>query len=200
MREFILKASKAFTSAFNLNDLPSAGRMDVVCRCVSNAIFVSNVIRGNTNFHTILEGPARPPKLISFFGKHLEEIAPDERKIASIIKNALKLGLNLKKNEERIVSPGVEVAKKGFGGLIEKKRKTHQLIYLHPKGTDIHEFDFKEDICFVLGDHRGLPKNAERLLDRLGAVRISVGRPVYLSSHVVVICQNELDRRATESA
>lgn len=195
MREFILKASKAFTTPFDLNNLPAAGRMDVVCRCVSNAIFVSNLIRGDTVFHAVLEGPARTPRLISFFGKDLEGISPDERKIAAIIKNALILGLNLKKDEKRTVSPGVEVSKKGFEKLIEEKMKTHQLVYLHPKGNDICEFDFDEDICFVLGDHIGLPKNSARMLDKLGAVRVSVGRPVYLSSHVIVICQNELDRR-----
>jgi tRNA (pseudouridine54-N1)-methyltransferase len=196
MREFILKATKAVTVSFDLNDLPAAGRMDVVCRCVSNALFVSNVIRDDTIFHVALEGPSKPPRLISFYGKDIEGIAPDERNIASKIKTALHLGMDLKKDEELEISPGFKIANRSFEKLVEKRRKTHQLVYLHPKGVDIRKFEFKKDVCFILGDHHGIPKNIERLLDRLNAERVSIGKPLYLSSHVIIVCQNELDRKS----
>jgi len=196
MREFVLKASKAFTVPFDLNDLPEAGRMDVVCRCVSNALFISNVIRGDTIFHVVLEGPPNPPRLISFYGKDIEGIAPDERGIASRIKTALHLGRDLEKDEEMKISPGFKIANRSFERFVEKERVTYQLIYLHPKGVDIRKFEFKKDICFIVGDHRGIPKKTERLLDRLNAEKVSIGKPLYLSSHVIAICQNELDRRS----
>jgi tRNA pseudouridine-54 N-methylase len=47
----------------------------------------------------------------------------------------------------------------------------------------------------VLGDHKGLPKKTESLLERIGAEKVSVGKITYLASHVIVICHNELDRR-----
>jgi len=196
MREFILKASKAATVPFNLNDLPAAGRMDVVCRCISNALFVSNVIRDDTVFHAELGGPTKPPRLISFYGSEIESMAPDERNVASKISLALKSGMNLKRNEEKEALPGIRIASKSFEKFIEEKMGTTQLIYLHPEGMDIRRFDLKKDVCFVLGDQKGLPKNTERLLDRLNIARVSIGGPLYLSSHVVVVCQNELDRRA----
>ena len=195
MREFILKASKAFTSPFNLNDLVGSGRIDLVCRCISNAFFVSEAIRKDVCFHAILEGPREPPKLISFFGSELKNISPDEKSIASLIRRALKAGLGLKKGEEKFVSSGIKVAKKSFEELIKEKAKSCQLIYLYPKGKDIREFEFREDFCFVLGDQKGLPKKTESLLERVGAEKVSVGKITYLASHVIVICHNELDRR-----
>ncbi|MEM5836413.1 MAG: tRNA (pseudouridine(54)-N(1))-methyltransferase TrmY [Candidatus Aenigmatarchaeota archaeon] len=195
MREFILKASKAFTRPFNLNDLAGSGRIDLVCRCISNAFFISEAIRKDVRFHAVLEGPPKPPKLISFFGENLKRITPDERNIGAWINKAVNLGLDLEKNEERIVGDGIKVSKKSFEELVKEKAKETQLIYLNPKGIDIREFEFEKNVCFVLGDHKGLPKNTERLLDRIGAKRISVGKLTYLASHVIVICHNELDRK-----
>ena len=67
MREFILRASKTVTNPnyINLNDLPGAGRLDLVCRCVTNALFISNDMRRDTIIHVVLEGPNYPPKTVS---------------------------------------------------------------------------------------------------------------------------------------
>lgn len=195
MREFIIKASKAFTRPFNLNDLPGSGRMDLVCRCISNAFFISEAIRKDVCFHAVLEGPTKPPKLISFFGKDLKRVTPDERNIAAWINKALNLGIDLKKGEEKRVADGIIVANKSFEELVKEKARESQLIYLHPRGKDIRDVEFGKNVCFVLGDHKGLPNKSEKLLDRIGAERISVGKLTYLSSHVIIICQNEIDRR-----
>ncbi|MEM5829383.1 MAG: tRNA (pseudouridine(54)-N(1))-methyltransferase TrmY [Candidatus Aenigmatarchaeota archaeon] len=195
MREFILKASKAFTMPFNLNDLAGSGRIDLVCRCISNAFFISEAIRKDVCFHVVLEGPKYPPKLISFFGSELKNISPDERNIGAWIRKAVEAGLELKKGDEKRISDGIIVAKKSFEELVREKARRSQLVYLHPKGKDIREFEFEENFCFVLGDHKGLPKKTESLLDRIGAKKVSVGKITYLASHVIVICHNELDRR-----
>lgn len=191
MREFILKASKASTIPFDLNDLSAAGRMDLVCRCISNALFVSDAIRGDTIFHAVLEGPANPPKTVSFSGKDIVEFAPDERYIASAIRAVVKA------KADGEIFPGIKIEKKSFERLVEEKAKTHQLLYMHRKGTDIRDVKFEKDFCFILGDQQGIGRKTEHLLDRFGASRISVGRPSYFASHVIIICQNELDRRAT---
>lgn len=191
-----MRALKAFTSPdFSLNNLPEAGRIDLVCRCISSALWVSNDLRRDTKIYVVLEGPLLPPKIITFYGKELRGLSPDERNIASHIKLALKKGLNLKFNEEINVWSGIKVAKRGFESLIKEKAKESQLIYLHPKGKDIKEFEFKENICFVLGDHIGIPRKTEKFLDRVGAERISLGNKVYLASHCITIVNYELDRR-----
>ena len=41
MREFILRALKAHTSSFNVDNLEDAGKMHIVARCISNALWVA---------------------------------------------------------------------------------------------------------------------------------------------------------------
>ena len=200
MREFILRASKAVTSPeFNLNDLPgSGGRMDLVCRCISSALWVSNDLRRDTRIFITFEGPTNPPKTIVFDGYSLKGVNPDERNIASHIKKALRIGLNLQLNQEIEVSPGIKIAKRSFESIIKEKSKKMQLLYLHPEGKDIKDIKIERDVAFILGDHVGIPKKTERLIERVKAERVSLGKRVYLASHAIVIANYELDRRWLE--
>lgn len=196
MREFILLALKAKTSPdFDINNLAGEGRLDLVCRTVSNALFLANDLRKDVIVHVALTGPKHPPKLVSFYGERLAEVAPDERAIALIIRKALASGLGLSLNEEKEVTPGVRVAKKAFETLVKEKSKTSQLLYLNMKGEDVRIFKFRKDTVFVLGDVTGLPRKTEKLLDRLGADKIKLGPKVLFASHCPVLVHNELDRR-----
>jgi len=197
MREFILRALKAKTSPdFTLDDLPgSGGRMDLVCRCISNSLFVAQDMRRDTIFHAVLEGPLLPPKIVSFFGETLRNVAPDERNVASHIQRALEEGRDLKLGEEKEISPGIKVFKKSFERLIKEKSENSQLIYLNKKGKDMNDFEFKKNVVIVLGDHIGLPRESEKLLKRLKSEKLSLGPKTYLASHCIVIVHNILDRR-----
>jgi len=196
MREFILLSLKGKTSPdFNLEDLPGAGRIDLVCRTVSNILFISNALRRDTIVHISLNGPKSPPKMITFNGDELKGVEPDERSIATVIKTALKHSANLQQDEEKEVSPGVFISNKSFERLVKEKSKRCQLIYLHPKGEDIREAKFEENFLVIFGDYIGLPKNTEKLIERLGAKKISIGPIMLFASHCPVIIHNELDRR-----
>ncbi len=196
MREFILLALKANTSPeFSLDKLQEAGRMDLVCRTISNALWISNDIRRDTVIHAVMTGPNLPPKIVSFEGATLKGLEPDERSIGEAIKNALKKGMNLGLNEEIESSPGIKVAKKAFETLIKEKSETSQLVYLHRAGKDIREAEFKENVTFILGDYIGLPKNTEKLIERLGAQKMTLGTVMLFASHCSILVHNELDRR-----
>lgn len=169
--------------------------MDLVCRSISNALFIAGDMRRDTVIHAVLEGPKFPPKIVSFYGERLKSVAPDERNIASHIQKALESGIDLKLREEKEVSPGIKVAKKSFEELVKEKSKTSQLIYLNPKGKDIREFKFNKDVCFILSDHIGMPRQSEKFLKKFISKVISLGQITYLASHVIVIVHNELDRR-----
>lgn len=184
MREFFLKASTAFTSDFSLNDIAGAGRMDVVCRCVTAALWLSDDLRKDTKFYAILEGMPLPPKIIKFDPLRMRRVYPDERNIASHI----KIALTGKKQS------GIEVETKSFEDFLNEN-SNKQLIYLHRDGKDIRKFEFENDIFFVLGDNKGLNAEAERTLDKMKAEKISIGKHTYMASHVISIVHNELDRR-----
>jgi len=195
MREFILFTHKAVTSDFSLNDLPSAGRMDLVCRCISSALFISEAIRKDTSIHVVLNGPPSPPKTVSFFGSEVRNLYPDERTIASFIKIALRKSFKLKGKEEIQIFPGLKISRKSFEDLIKEREGKSQLIYLHKDGKDFREFEFKENLTIVLGDQKGLDKKAEKFLERFKAEKVSLGKVEYLASSCISIIHNELDRR-----
>lgn len=197
MREFILLALKARTSAdFDLNNLPDAGRMDLVCRVVSNALFISNAIRQDTVVHVCMTGPKDPPKTISFIGAELKGFLFDERSIAAKIKEALNNGAGLKLNEEKKLGDGIKISKRSFESIIREKSSDSRLIFLHSDGADIRKITFepKKNVVFILGDFIGLPRNTERLLNRFNAQKIKLGPIMLFASHCPIIIHNELDR------
>ena len=186
MRTFVLWARKAKTTAnFSLDDLPGSGRMDLVCRCISNALCTSDHLRKDTRIYVILEGPPTPPITLLFDGGLLQQLDFDERSIAQHIQNALRGKTML----------GVTVQKKSFERLIQELATTSQLIYLHEKGEDLRLAPFQENTTFLFGDFLGLPAKTELFLERLHAKQISLGPKSLFASHCVTLVHNELDRR-----
>lgn len=186
MRTFVLWARKAKTTAnFSLDDLPGSGRMDLVCRCISNALCTSDHLRHDTKIYAILEGPPTPPLTILFDGALLQQLDFDERSIAQHIQNALKGKTML----------GVTVQKKSFEKLVQELSKDSQLVYLHEKGEDLRLAPFPDNSTFIFGDFLGLPAKTELFLERFQAKKISLGPTSLFASHCITIVHNELDRR-----
>ena len=195
MKEFILRSLKAKTSPFDINDLKNAGRLDLVCNCITNALFIAGDLRRDAKIHVVLEGPNNPPKTISFDGNKLKGIE-DEKSIAIKINEALIKSSGLTLNEELDINPGISIAKKSFEQLVKDKSKSNQLIYLHKEGKDIRKTPLEENSIFIFGDYIGMPRKTEKLLDRLKAQRISLSPIMLFSSQCIAIVHNELDRRS----
>lgn len=212
MREFILLALKSPTGSFDIDKMPEEGRIDLVCRTVSNTLYISNALRTDTNIHVCLNGKPSElsPKVISFFGSRLRGMEPDERTIGKVILGALEAGKNLRLGEEKEVRlrddsgksstgfiEGLSVSKKAFETLVREKSEKSQVFYLEENGKDIRKvkFNFKKDCVFLLGDFIGLPKNTEKLLQRIGAEKINLSPIMLFASHCPVIVHNELDRQ-----
>ena len=194
MREFILRALKAKTSAFDVDNLAEAGRMDIVSDCISSALFIAGDVRRDTIIHIILDGPNYPPKLISFTGSKLKNLDFSQKSIAEKINYALIKGSKLNLNEELDLENGIKIFKKSFEQLIKEKSKSSQLIYLNKKGQDIRNFKFKDNITFVFGDYIGMPRKTEKLLERLNSTKVNLGPKMLFASHCIVLVNNELDR------
>ena len=187
MREFILYARKAVTSNdFSLNDLPgSGGRMDLVARCICNALWISHDLRRDSCIHVVACGAPNPPRVISFYGSLLRAVSPDERSIASWIKKAPK-GKN----------PGIRVRRLSFQQLISELASDGKFFYIiHEKGRDISELYLKEDAVFIVGDHLGLPLKEENFVTRFPHEKLSLGSTSYLASQCITILNYELDRQ-----
>jgi tRNA (pseudouridine54-N1)-methyltransferase len=191
MRQFIIVGHKAVTSGdFSLDDMPgSAGRIDILARCVTAAFVTSFNIRRDTQVNLVLLGEPDPPKIIRFEGSELRNLNPDERSAGALIKKALKVKLGV---GPRRSTRGVYVER---AGLIEALRSSDAstLYYLHENGKDVRDADLLANkVAFVLGDHLGLLEAEEAQLSQ--AQRIQVGPIKLHTDQCITLVHNELDR------
>ncbi|WNY25223.1 tRNA (pseudouridine(54)-N(1))-methyltransferase TrmY [Methanolapillus millepedarum] len=201
MKDYVIIGNKAVTGGkISLNDLPgSAGRMDVLCRCVTASLFISFGMRRDVNVHLILKGEPGPEKIVRFCGATMKSLNPDERSSGSMIQKALLVDA---KETETQSTPGVFVRTGNLSNLLEEfKNKNRMLIYLKEDGEDIFKTGFKlEDPVFILGDNQGVFEDDENLIKNSGAVSISVGPISLLSSQCITIIHNQMDRNEIQSA
>jgi tRNA (pseudouridine54-N1)-methyltransferase len=192
-RIFILKARTARTDGnFDILQLPKAGRMEVVCGCITNALWISSELRRDTLFHIILEGPPRPPVMITIDGSTLKEMDFFETAIAQTLKKVLNNPVTTTPTQ---VHPGITIHKASIESLIREYCKTHPVYFLSDEGTDCQTVEFSKPSVFVLGDYIGLPKQSKSLFERLGLVPISIGPVMIFASQCITLIHNQLDRQ-----
>ena len=197
MRGFLVVGNRAATGNFNLNDLPgSAGRMDILCRCVAQALFLSHGIRRDVEVYLLLLGEPRPPRSLKVSGREVKYMAPDERNIAGLLRKALKI----ESNSWKVSTPGIYIASKGFKELLEELSKKYMIIYLKEGGVDIREVIHSfENPLFVLGDHLGLSHKMEKDLSNYAEYRVFLSRKSLQADQCVLIANYELDRMENET-
>jgi tRNA (pseudouridine54-N1)-methyltransferase len=172
--------------AFSLNDLAgSAGRMDVLCRCVNASLFLSHELRRDAECSLLLSGQPQPVKTVTFSGNTVRSLNPDERSPAALIKKALALPCG---SEFREAAPGVMVRKAGLERLLQENRYA----VLDENGADIRKAD-RLPSAFLLSDHLNFTGEEEALLAE--CPRFSVGPCILHADHAITVLHNEIDRR-----
>jgi tRNA (pseudouridine54-N1)-methyltransferase len=187
MKRFAVVGHFAVTAGtFSLNDLPgSAGRMDVLCRCVNSSFFLSHDLRRDAECYLILCGEPDPPKTVLFRGAELRYLSPDERSAASLIKKALAVPCG---SEFRESTPGVYVRRGGLARLMDE----FSFAVLDEAGEDIRGVEALPDAC-LLSDHQNFTPEEQDLIADLP--RHSVGPRSLHADHAVTVILNEYDRR-----
>jgi tRNA (pseudouridine54-N1)-methyltransferase len=187
MRTFAVIGHLAPTGdGFSLDDLPgSAGRMDILCRCVNAALSLSHGIRRDAGIHLLLLGPPAPPKNVLIRGDAVLSLSPDERNTAALLRKALALPVG---EAFRTSSPGVFIRRGDLKGLLAG----WDFAVLAEDGEDVRG---RRDLpgAFLLSDHLDFTAEEEALLT--GLPRLSVGPRILHADHAIVVLQNELDRR-----
>ncbi len=196
MKDFVIIGHKALTTGdFSLNDLPgSAGRMDILCRCVNSALFLSHGMRRDVNVHLVLLGDPDPGKIIRFSGEKLKYLNPDERSSASLIKKALQKEAIAYETQS---TPGVWIRRAGLDELIyEFSSDQRDIYYLQENGTYIRDdTQLSSDAVFILGDHTGVCEGEEATILKSAKNTLNVGPISLHSDHCIIIIHNELDIR-----
>ena len=202
---------KAVTDGqFSLNDLPgSAGRMDILCRCVNSALFLSHDLRRDVVIYLVLLGEPEPPKIVRFSGQDVRYLNPDERSSGSLIKKSLELKARIRWKES---TPGVWVRQGDLEDLLIElninagednegsvdKDTDNKLYYLLEDGADIRdkmEGTLPQRATFILGDHVGMTPDEEQKIMDAGAQSINVGPLSLHADHCIIVVNNELDRK-----
>jgi tRNA (pseudouridine54-N1)-methyltransferase len=191
MRQFIVIGHDAPTTPeFSLDDIAGgAGRLDVLCRCVNSAFFLSHAIREAVRVHLVLDDTFT----VTFDGRELRRLNPDERSTAALIRSALD------RREEAIghmaaeSSPGVSIRRFGFEETLDAVAEESTVVQLHEEGDPVVDVDPPADPTFVLSDHSEFTGIERALLAEAADQRVRLGPEVLHADHAIVVAHNYLD-------
>ncbi|QOS12912.1 tRNA (pseudouridine(54)-N(1))-methyltransferase [Haloferax gibbonsii] len=191
MRQFIVIGHDAPTTPdFSLDDIAGgAGRLDVLCRCVNAAFFLSHDIRQDVRVHLVLGDEYT----VRFEGSELRRLNPDERSTAALIRKALE------KREEAIghmpaeSSPGVSIRRMGFETTLEEAARDATVVELHEDGDPVVQVEPPENPLFVLSDHHDFTDEEAELLAAAADERVRLGPEILHADHSITVAHNYLD-------
>ncbi len=191
MRQFIVHGHDAPTTGdFSLDDLAgAAGRLDVLCRCVNSAFFLSHDIREDVRVHLVLSDAFT----VRFEGSELRRLNPDERSTAALVRKALE------RTEEAIghmpveSTPGVSLRRMGFEETLRAAADGSAVVQLHEEGDPVVDVEPPTDPLFVLSDHHDFTDEEETLLADLADERVRLGPELLHADHAITVAHNYLD-------
>jgi tRNA (pseudouridine54-N1)-methyltransferase len=204
MREFVIVAHEAPTTPdVALNDLPGAGRFDVLCRCVTAGLLTSHGVREDARVHVVVgegddgadEGGANAdgPWTITVDGATVHRLNPDERSTAARLRGALAARESAIGHRPAEPSPGVEIRRFGLETCLSDLVGDATVVELHEDGDAAGDVPPPDDVAFVLSDHREFTEREAGLLAGRATHRLRLG-PVRLhADQAITVAHNWLD-------
>ncbi|MGH8184082.1 MAG: tRNA (pseudouridine(54)-N(1))-methyltransferase TrmY [Rhodanobacteraceae bacterium] len=197
MRTFVLRARAAPTDSQKL--LAAVGQdahTEILAHTLMNAIFVAQSHRREVTVYLVLESTRDFSRTVRFDVDAMHDFGGfNERALLGKIATALDASRGMGKEETRTVESGVTVRTVSFERLVQELAEDHQLFVMDPNGKSIREQAFQGNPCFLLTDHIPMPKKTFHTLERLGAIKITLGPTVLFASQCVVLIHHELDQR-----
>ncbi|ESS11920.1 MAG: hypothetical protein A07HR60_01258, partial [uncultured archaeon A07HR60] len=195
MRQFVIIGHEAPTTAeFQLDDLPGAGRLDLLSRCVGAAVFLSHGIRDAVRVHLVLDDSFT----VSFDSAELQYLHPDERNIGSRIQGALESRKDAIGHMPADVSPGVTIRRFGVADTLDKVETEGTVVQLHQDGEPVTESAPPSDPVFVLSDHQNFRDAETDLLEAAADDRLRIGPERVHANHAITVVNNWLDTSGYE--
>ncbi|QCS43650.1 tRNA (pseudouridine(54)-N(1))-methyltransferase TrmY [Natrinema versiforme] len=193
MRQFVLIGHDVPTEPdFSLDDLAGgAGRLDALCRSITAAFVTSHGIREDVRVHLI----AQDELTITFDGRDLQRLNPDERSTAALVRKALE------HRDEAIgalpaePSPGIELYRRGFEGTLEEIADDGPIVQLHEDGEAVVDVgaDALENGIFVLSDHHDFTDAEAALLEDYADQRLRLGPELLHADQAITVAHHFLD-------
>ncbi|WP_136717334.1 tRNA (pseudouridine(54)-N(1))-methyltransferase TrmY [Halorientalis salina] len=191
MRQFIVLGHDVPTTPdFPLDALPSeAGRLDVLCRCVNSAFFLSHDLREDVRVSLVLGDEFT----ITFEGTGLHRLNPDERSTAALVRKALEQRDEAIGHMAAESSPGVSISRLGFEATLSSAADDGTVVQLHQNGNPIVDAEPPEDPVFVLSDHHEFTDEEAALLSETADARVSLSPRALHADHAITVAHNYLD-------
>jgi tRNA (pseudouridine54-N1)-methyltransferase len=196
MRTFVLRARAAPTDSRKLlAGVGGEAHTEILAHALMNAIFVAQSHRADVVVHLVLESTQDFSRAIRFDANAMHDIGGfNEQALLGKIAKALDVSLGMGKDETRPVESGVTVRTSSFERLVQELAEDHQLFVMDRKGTPMREHAFEGNPCFLLTDHIPMPKKTFHSLERLGAVKITLGPTMLFASQCIVLIHHALDQ------
>jgi tRNA (pseudouridine54-N1)-methyltransferase len=191
MRQFIVVGHDVPTTAdFALEDLAGgAGRLDVLCRCVSAAFFLSHDIREAVRVHLVLGDEYA----VVFEGRDLRRLNPDERSTAALVRRALERRDEAVGRQSVETTPGVSIVRRNFEAVLDVASEAGTVVQLHENGKPVVETSMPEHPVFVLSDHRDFSDREAASLAAVADHRVRLGPKPLHANHAITVAHNYLD-------
>lgn len=177
-RHFIILSNTVnVTNPLKLNNLTGFGRLDVLCRCITAAFFLSSSFREDTELSIFF---SQNNRLLTISGQHAKGINPDERSLAGVLKRIFK----------GRPSRGITFVHASIVEVLTQHR---------PTILDVHgEKNFAQlalrDV-FLIGDQVGFTNADRQMFKHLSEMEsLTLGPRVYLSSQTIAILHYLLDQ------
>tara|TARA_B100002051_G_C16400282_1_gene469569 strand:+ start:58 stop:639 length:582 start_codon:yes stop_codon:yes gene_type:complete len=185
MRHFAIVGHRAPSSGnLNLNDLAgSGGRMDVLARAISSALFLSHGIREDTTITLHLMGGPGVSRRIRFNGAKVKGLHVDERAIAGRIRSVISDPVPAR---GLWVSHGTGIEHSG-GDLettLNEWRNSEIRTYILSKDAPQLSKDInQQEMGFILSDDLPFNPDEEKIITNLP--RLSLGER-WLQGHIAI--------------
>ncbi|MFB6104817.1 MAG: tRNA (pseudouridine(54)-N(1))-methyltransferase TrmY [Halobacteriaceae archaeon] len=188
MREFVVLAHAAPTDpGFSLDDLAGAGRMDLLCRAVSAAVFTSHGIRSAVRVHLVVQDAVT----ITVDSDSLRNARPDERSIAGLLNAGLAAAADAIGHQPADAAPGVTVRTRGLELTLAAIEAP--VYALHEDGTPVDEVEVPADVAFVLSDHVEFSEDEQATVAAVADETVCLSPKVVHTDHAVTLSHHWLD-------
>ena len=197
MRQFVVVGHDVPTEpdAISLSDVPGAGRLDLLCRCVSTGVFLSHGIREDARVHLVCADEL----VVTFDAATLRHLHPDERNVAARVRDALAAREDAIGHMPADVSPGVELRRMGLEATLDRlvgeggHGPDGTLVRLHEAGDPLVDAEPPDDPVFVLSDHHDLTPAEADVVGARTERRLRVGPELLHADHAITVVHNWLD-------
>lgn len=190
MRQFVVSGHEVpVDEAISLDDLPGAGRADLLLRCVGAALFTSHDIRTDTRVHLVLNDRVT----VTFDGETIRHARPDERSLAGLLRTALDALEDAIGHQPAEPAAGVALRRRGFEATVEALGRTGSIVTLVEDGAPLPAVAPPKNPIFVLSDHRDFTSTERSVLDEMAEETLRIGPRVIHADHTTAIVHNWLD-------